>query len=543
VSYISEGVYEVSYAYCSQYPYSTPGNHYGTDYFAQLRWQESPGGPVRTAEIEDEKQCSSRYCWIRYRFSGPPGSRLVASHQSCKRGGFLERSDCHGFETDEGMIPLEKPFPVRIPTFSRVEPATYMPKGYRIGDAKRKEKRARVDGPRLRVLLHMSGSLDPVPSPKFTNWGYATTFRVYWRANTVGSGQNWLDRVRKEGEWTEEKNLERAGNTVAFYLPESALEDTYCAESSCDPVEIKIEAFQDYSSVGRLSPSRSAALAWTKSAEIKVVTVYAKRDDPIQSAWRHEPPTIISGCDAAKPDRIGTVEFAARQDKPVFSVQAVRVELQFRASEGLWGASNLLQELPYVRDSKPPEYRATLPVARLANTGHAWRWRVKAAEGDRVSDWCRFEVAEPPGGQMRIDRGRNEGSGNAVVAKAAPVSSQTDQSPRAVTHAPAPPAAPGQQVMMRPPTAVAQPQPASPPRIAIARAVGNLEVGTNRYGGDYASRDLATAQQCQAACASEAQCKAWTWVKPGIQGPGAKCWLKNQVPAVSKNDCCVSGVK
>jgi hypothetical protein len=278
-------------------------------------------------------------------------------------------------------------------------------------------------------------------------------------------------------------------------------------------------------------------------AEIKVVTVYAKRDDPIQSAWRHEPPTIISGCDAAKPDRIGTVEFAARQDKPVFSVQAVRVELQFRASEGLWGASNLLQELPYVRDSKPPEYRATLPVARLANTGHAWRWRVKAAEGDRVSDWCRFEVAEPPGGQMRIDRGRNEGSGNAVVAKAAPVSSQTDQSPRAVTHAPAPPAAPGQQVMMRPPTAVAQPQPASPPRIAIARAVGNLEVGTNRYGGDYASRDLATAQQCQAACASEAQCKAWTWVKPGIQGPGAKCWLKNQVPAVSKNDCCVSGVK
>jgi hypothetical protein len=75
---------------------------------------------------------------------------------------------------------------------------------------------------------------------------------------------------------------------------------------------------------------------------------------------------------------------------------------------------------------------------------------------------------------------------------------------------------------------------------AISR---RIESGTNRYGGDYASRDLASAQACQSACASEAQCRAWTWVRPGVQGPGAKCWLKNTVPASSRNDCCVSGVK
>jgi hypothetical protein len=72
---------------------------------------------------------------------------------------------------------------------------------------------------------------------------------------------------------------------------------------------------------------------------------------------------------------------------------------------------------------------------------------------------------------------------------------------------------------------------------------GGMEAATNRFGSDYRSLDAPDARKCQAACAGEAQCKAWTWVKPGVQGPSAKCWLKNAVPAVSKNDCCTSGVK
>jgi hypothetical protein len=78
---------------------------------------------------------------------------------------------------------------------------------------------------------------------------------------------------------------------------------------------------------------------------------------------------------------------------------------------------------------------------------------------------------------------------------------------------------------------------------SVAPTASRMEPDTNRFGGDYTNRNLATAQQCQAACASEAQCKAWTWVKPGVQGPSAKCWLKNSAPVASRNDCCVSGVK
>jgi hypothetical protein len=69
-----------------------------------------------------------------------------------------------------------------------------------------------------------------------------------------------------------------------------------------------------------------------------------------------------------------------------------------------------------------------------------------------------------------------------------------------------------------------------------------MEADTNRFGADYRNFEAANPQQCQAACAKEAQCKAWTWVKPGVQGPNAKCWLKNAVPAKSANACCISGV-
>jgi PAN domain len=87
--------------------------------------------------------------------------------------------------------------------------------------------------------------------------------------------------------------------------------------------------------------------------------------------------------------------------------------------------------------------------------------------------------------------------------------------------------------------------PTKKPRSAMTSGAlaHGIEFGTNRYGGDYASRDLASAKECQSACASEAQCRAWTWVRPGVQGPGAKCWLKDSVPVASTNSCCISGVK
>jgi len=47
--------------------------------------------------------------------------------------------------------------------------------------------------------------------------------------------------------------------------------------------------------------------------------------------------------------------------------------------------------------------------------------------------------------------------------------------------------------------------------------------------------------ECWRACAAEPGCKAYTWVKPGVQGPKAVCWLKSSVPARVPNSNCVSG--
>ena len=72
-----------------------------------------------------------------------------------------------------------------------------------------------------------------------------------------------------------------------------------------------------------------------------------------------------------------------------------------------------------------------------------------------------------------------------------------------------------------------------------------LEPGVDRPGSDYRNFDLdeTRPELCQQACANEATCRAFTYVKPGVQGPKARCWLKNAVPAPKPSDCCTSGVK
>jgi hypothetical protein len=72
-----------------------------------------------------------------------------------------------------------------------------------------------------------------------------------------------------------------------------------------------------------------------------------------------------------------------------------------------------------------------------------------------------------------------------------------------------------------------------------------VEVGVNRPGSDYRSFEMrqADAKLCQQACAEDQQCRAWTYVKPGVQGNTARCWLKNAVPNPQPDDCCTSGAK
>ena len=72
-----------------------------------------------------------------------------------------------------------------------------------------------------------------------------------------------------------------------------------------------------------------------------------------------------------------------------------------------------------------------------------------------------------------------------------------------------------------------------------------LEIDTNRPGSDYRnfSQPSADPKLCQQACENDPICVAFTYVKPNIQGPSARCWLKNRVPPAVEDACCVSGLK
>jgi hypothetical protein len=72
-----------------------------------------------------------------------------------------------------------------------------------------------------------------------------------------------------------------------------------------------------------------------------------------------------------------------------------------------------------------------------------------------------------------------------------------------------------------------------------------MEQDTNRFGEDYKDLDLDAPEPalCAEACLKEAKCRAWTYVKPGVQADNAKCWLKDKAPPPSPDDNCISGVK
>jgi hypothetical protein len=65
--------------------------------------------------------------------------------------------------------------------------------------------------------------------------------------------------------------------------------------------------------------------------------------------------------------------------------------------------------------------------------------------------------------------------------------------------------------------------------------------GTDLPGHDYANFDAPSAFVCRNTCGGESRCQAYTWVKPGIQGPSGRCWLKTTLPKIVKNPCCDSG--
>ena len=94
---------------------------------------------------------------------------------------------------------------------------------------------------------------------------------------------------------------------------------------------------------------------------------------------------------------------------------------------------------------------------------------------------------------------------------------------------------------------------AAPPIAATPPASANkMLTGIDMPGKDYRNvvlnfsptqRNNNQPVACQNICAIEAQCKAWTWVKLGVQGTNAMCWLKNNSPPRVANANTVSGLK
>lgn len=96
------------------------------------------------------------------------------------------------------------------------------------------------------------------------------------------------------------------------------------------------------------------------------------------------------------------------------------------------------------------------------------------------------------------------------------------------------------------PPPVATPPPLATPATRPPSVSFRVQGATDMPGSDYKAFWMTQDrwELCEAACRSEAACQSFTYVRAGLQGPQARCWLKNAVPRAHSNQaCCVSGVK
>jgi hypothetical protein len=77
-----------------------------------------------------------------------------------------------------------------------------------------------------------------------------------------------------------------------------------------------------------------------------------------------------------------------------------------------------------------------------------------------------------------------------------------------------------------------------------AAASGTVEPGIDRPGSDIANVAVPGDDPlaCQALCAADGACRAWTFVHPAEPGGAGMCWTKFEVPEAQENPCCTSGV-
>ena len=86
--------------------------------------------------------------------------------------------------------------------------------------------------------------------------------------------------------------------------------------------------------------------------------------------------------------------------------------------------------------------------------------------------------------------------------------------------------------------------PAPPKVVGVRPMAGGLEDNTDRPGLDYKSFWVSGGpEDCRYACEADVDCKAFTYVRAGVQGPQARCYLKYSIPNAVPNKDCVSGVR
>lgn len=82
------------------------------------------------------------------------------------------------------------------------------------------------------------------------------------------------------------------------------------------------------------------------------------------------------------------------------------------------------------------------------------------------------------------------------------------------------------------------------PQTTPQQIESHFEIGIDRPMNDIAMHKLeqADAKLCYKKCQEDMRCKAWTYVRPGVQGPFANCWLKDTVPMAIRNNDTISGI-
>ena len=90
-----------------------------------------------------------------------------------------------------------------------------------------------------------------------------------------------------------------------------------------------------------------------------------------------------------------------------------------------------------------------------------------------------------------------------------------------------------------------RPKPTEEPTVPKKPAFSMLNNTTYSGGSRITYYPRASMGQCQADCAANANCRVFTWIRPGAYNPGdaAMCYLMASVSGQASHSCCISGVK